>query len=190
MAMFSARQVAAVFGVSKETVRTWSETFADYLSPLANPGRGRARRFNDDDMAVFQLVADLKDAGQTYAEVEEALRQGERGSPPDLAPGDLQSLITSETEKRLMLQLETLQKQLVQAYQERDRALAETERLRQTQLENAGFRAKIEALELQLEEAKKTGMAQMEEIKTLQESLGQLRGEMKYLLRGRQDDNQ
>ena len=81
--MYSSTHVATIFHVSTETIRNWSDEFSRYLSFMANPGKGRTRTFNDDDMTVLSLIAEMKRKGSTFEEIHVALGQGQRGDSPD-----------------------------------------------------------------------------------------------------------
>jgi len=74
-------QIAQRLGVSPATLRRWSAQFAAYLSPDAGEagqfdrgGYGH-RRYSEDDAAILTLIKDLLTAGQSYAQVQEALEQ-------------------------------------------------------------------------------------------------------------------
>ena len=142
---YNSRQVAALFGVALETIRNWGSEFQDYLSPLANPGQGRHRKYNPEDLAVFALVRDLKEKGLSYNDVHTALRGGERGRPPELAPNQVQAIVVSERERRLAIEVQTLQATISQL----QNRLAETEA---AQKEVEELRRKTVVLETRLEE--------------------------------------
>ncbi len=50
-------QTARVLGVNIQQVKTWAWLFKDYLSPQANPIKGRARAFTDSDVLALMHVA-------------------------------------------------------------------------------------------------------------------------------------
>ena len=68
-------QVAALLGVHPNTVRAWCGEFADVLSDSA---RSRPRLLSPSDVAVLQLVAQLRAEGLTYSEVLQRLRETPR----------------------------------------------------------------------------------------------------------------
>ena len=82
---YKSKDIQRLFDISAETVRTWSEEFQVYLSPTATPGHGRHRVFSREDLEVFALVAEVKNAGQTYEDAHVQLKMGQRGVIPDLA---------------------------------------------------------------------------------------------------------
>jgi DNA-binding transcriptional MerR regulator len=177
--MYTAKQSAAIYGVSSETIRTWSEEFSDYLGPTANPGRGRGRSFAQSDMEVFSLISEMKQQNYTYADIHVALKSGERGTPPDIDPKEVQQLITTEGERRMMLQIENLQRELTKAYQERDKALQQAQRTQELEIENARLQERLDAVSQQLEDAK----SKMDDMDELREHVGELRGELKAVMR-------
>lgn len=81
---YSTAQVAAMFEVSAQTIRRWTEEFRPHLLPGATPEQGRTRMFADKDMQVFALVAVLKAEGKQYEDIHAALGAGERGSVQQL----------------------------------------------------------------------------------------------------------
>lgn len=83
--------VCALFHVSRQTVSNWADEFARHLSIAANPPTGRHRQFNDDDLEVLALVAQMKDTGMLYADIHASLDNGQRGDiprPSDLIPAE------------------------------------------------------------------------------------------------------
>lgn len=163
---YNSRQVAALFGVALETIRNWGSEFQDYLSPLANPGQGRHRKYNPEDLSVFALVRDLKEKGLSYTDVHTALRNGERGQPPELAPNQVQAIVVSERERRMAVEVQTLQATVMQLQHrlaEAEAAQKEAEELRrktivlETRLEErqGHHEERIADLSRQLEEARK-----------------------------------
>ena len=73
---FSPKAAAVIVGCGGSTIRTWSREYAEFLSPGANPGDGSARLFSEADLAVLQLVRDIRQReALTTAQVVERLRQ-------------------------------------------------------------------------------------------------------------------
>lgn len=125
--MQTTKQLSDFLNVSTETVRGWSIEFARYLSPTATPSAGRHRRFTDNDMRVFTLIAELKNSGLLYEDIHAALTSGQRGDLP--TPGAL--VIRSETGAQLAIlehrireletERETLAAQLTEAQTQKAR---------------------------------------------------------------------
>ena len=79
-------ELAKRLGVSDQTIRSWSDRFAAFLSPLASPPASRdgpraVRTFTDEDAAALALVARLRSEARPYEEIAERLEAGERGEP-------------------------------------------------------------------------------------------------------------
>ena len=77
--MYQTKDVCENFNISRQTVRTWTSEFAEYLSPSATPEKGQQRNFSDEDMAVFALVHEVKQRGGTYENAHLQLKNGQRG---------------------------------------------------------------------------------------------------------------
>ncbi len=52
------------------TIRSYAVTFADQLSPAANPGHEQERRFDDRGVAVLRLVRELRNERMPIADVK------------------------------------------------------------------------------------------------------------------------
>lgn len=166
--------MATLFRVSRETIRGWSNEFGDYLSRDATPGEGRTRQFNDDDVRVFALVAEMKEAKMQYADIHAALQNGQRADPPANAT----ALVSNYDERRLAgleKQIGDLRSQLVDIRKERDSALAKIEAYKEVAEER---KAETERLrldtqhtigELQREIGKLTALLEMEREKNKDE---------------------
>lgn len=79
---YSTRHISQLFGVSPQTVRSWSIEFADFLSASATPGEGRRRQFTEDDLRVFALIREQKKAGMLFEDIHIALQNGLLGDLP------------------------------------------------------------------------------------------------------------
>lgn len=53
---FGVSEVARVFEVNRDAVKTWGYHFAEYLSPQANPKKGAIRKFTLDDIRVLAYI--------------------------------------------------------------------------------------------------------------------------------------
>jgi DNA-binding transcriptional MerR regulator len=181
--MYTTKQVGAIFGRSHETIRLWAEEFQPYLEPLATPGKGRNRSFTEADLEVLALIAKMKEEGFNFEDIHQSLKHGQRGTPPGIAPEEAQSLVRTESERRLFIQLQELQSQLRLAYDERDRALQAAESARTFELQVARMESELAYLRTELEKEKSHSQAQTENEKLLHQQLGELRGELKMLRR-------
>lgn len=82
---YTTKDIAAIFKVSHQAVKTWARQFADYLSPTARPEEGKRRIFTDADMRVFALVRERTQRGDNFKDVHYALKSGQRGDVPAIA---------------------------------------------------------------------------------------------------------
>jgi DNA-binding transcriptional MerR regulator len=70
------------YSVQPNTIRAWSRTFADYLTPGANPGKGETRIYTGDDARVIAQVAAMRQERASYETIRAALAAGDRGQWP------------------------------------------------------------------------------------------------------------
>jgi DNA-binding transcriptional MerR regulator len=139
---YSSRHVCVLFGVAPETVRNWTEEFLRYLSPTANPGKGRHRGFSEEDMKVFALIADMKKQGRVYDDIHAALRNGQRGEAPALPADEMQALLITDQKHEFALQIQRLETEIGRLQQERDEVVSQ---LQPTRDENIRLQARLEA---------------------------------------------
>lgn len=165
---YTNRQTAALFGVSLETIRNWAYEFAEYLSPTANPGKGKHRLYSPDDLAVFGLVDDLKKQGRTYSDIHVTLKSGQRGYPPNLDPNEVQAIVVNEQEKRLSVEVEVLQRTCLQLQKQLDEA--------ETKVREA---EEVRATNIRLETLVET---QQQRVNELKEQLDKAQGRIEQLL--------
>lgn len=171
---FTAKQIGDLLNVSDETIRGWGERFAAYLSPGANPGARKSRLYTHSDLEILSLVSELKARRMTYDEIEASLQAGQRGTAPEITPGELSTLQSTEIQRRLTIQIEHLQRQV-------DILTTENAQIKQhdTELgqENAALKATIEALRGQLADQNKNA----DEIRRLERLIGRLEYEIETL---------
>lgn len=80
-------QVADLLDASGSTVRRWANEFSEHLSGGANPGKGTARQFTDDDLRILGYVASRTAAGVPVAEIARELPTAPLPSLADLGRG-------------------------------------------------------------------------------------------------------
>jgi len=83
-------QVAARFGVSVSTVRTWQREFMDWLEAEKQEyggGRRKATQYTANDLLVFSVVHRLTKEGQRYKDIRERLDEELAGATLEL-PGE------------------------------------------------------------------------------------------------------
>lgn len=81
--MFTTSGIQRLYDVSPQTVRNWTNEFAQYLSMSATPKAGQRRQYTLEDLTVFTLVKDMTDKGFTYEEIGVSLGNGDRGEVPE-----------------------------------------------------------------------------------------------------------
>ena len=140
--MATVSTLVELFGISKHTARTWAREFAPYLSAGAAPPRGERRRFSEDDLTVFALVAYLRGQNASYADIHDALAAGDRmnvpqptrelvvsgrtgtGTPlmpsPDFAPVEIFQLFAEKLTQQYQAQIRELRDEIERIGRERD----------------------------------------------------------------------
>jgi DNA-binding transcriptional MerR regulator len=81
-------QLAALLGVSDQTIRAWTETFAEHLSDSAKdrPMLGSRKAplyFTPDDQETMATAAALRQKKKSFDEINAALKRGEREPFPE-----------------------------------------------------------------------------------------------------------
>lgn len=185
MSEYKSRDVQRLFNKSNETVRLWSERFSQYLSPTAQPGQGRRRLFTSADLEVFAYIAEEKDKGKVYDDIDISLANGSRGSIPDTLTE--RSLVLEST-----LQLEAISRQLSVIQAERDEALANNRELHdekirlQTRLEEASARQSMIEAQAQKQAQQQAGELTKvrAEMRELLLEIGTLRAKLEMIQQG------
>jgi DNA-binding transcriptional MerR regulator len=146
---YSSRHACILFGIAPETVRNWAEEFLRYLSPTANPGKGRHRTFSEEDMQVFALIAEMKGQGRVYEDIHAALGNGQRGAAPALPAEEMQALVVSDQKQEAAFQVQKLEIEIVRLRQERDEAVTQ---LQPTRDEKIRLQARLEVAQERIQE--------------------------------------
>jgi DNA-binding transcriptional MerR regulator len=82
--MYTVSQVSKALGKSISTIqKIWTVEYAEFLSSKATPGKGKTRLYSDEDLAIFQTIALLRDQQMPHKQVKERLAEGERLEPPE-----------------------------------------------------------------------------------------------------------
>lgn len=147
---YTTRHAAALYNVSTETIRLWTIEFKQYLSPRAQPGKNKYRSYSVEDMEVLSLVAELKRQGLNFADIHVTLQSGQRGTPPDLPPAEVQQITSVDQERRLSLEVDYLQRALIQTKAELEETRALAEQVTQTREENIRLKSNLEYTEREL----------------------------------------
>ena len=177
--LYSTPEVAAFYKRTDQTIRAWAEEFVIYLSPTANPGKGKGRNFTLEDMQVLALVADMKDRSATYEDIHAALRAGQRGDIPSLSDGDMKLLKATEGEKRAVVEIQALQQHIVDLKERLNRAELRAAEADELKHEVVRSETKIEMLHSQLDASTKQIAALQEEVRKLSSELSREIGEAK-----------
>ncbi|MBL8152754.1 MAG: MerR family transcriptional regulator [Anaerolineae bacterium] len=143
--LYSSRHVATIFGVALETVRNWADEFERHLSPTATPGKGKHRMYSSDDLRVFALIAEQKKQGMVYDDIHGSLDNGQRGNPPPMYPDEVQALVIGEKEQRLSIEVEYLQRSMIQLQRQLDEARSELKAAEAAKEEKIRLEVKLES---------------------------------------------
>ncbi len=154
---YTSRHAVILYKVTAETIRSWTEEFSDYLSPTANPGKGRHRIFSDEDMQVFAYIQERKKQGAVFDQIHAELANGNRGNIPPLPPDEIQGLVSDQQERRLSFQVENLQLALNRLKQQYDDALVRAN-------EADELKAKYIQIETELNVIRRVDDARIEEL--------------------------
>jgi len=163
---FTSQQLEEMFSISRETVRAWVNEFGSYLSPTAQPPKGRQRHFTEEDLAVFALIADLKEKRWKFADIHPVLQAGERGEPPiDLLPDLFNFNQTDEASlKRSLEYAQGMIQKLTSRVEELENELATANETTNDQSHKiAALTAERDQLATQLKEAQKAVLAAYKE---------------------------
>jgi DNA-binding transcriptional MerR regulator len=151
--MPSVTEFARAYKTTPNTIRTWTAEFADHLNPAANPPKGQARTYTDQDAQVIALVGEMRQQYAGYEAIHAALRGGRRGTWPPKGEGS--PSVEDEPSTALVMRLTALvahyEGELSAVKQERDRLITERDREREARLaaekEAARLAGRLEAME-------------------------------------------
>ena len=160
MMNYGTNEAKSIYNRDEQTIRNWAIEFAEFLSPLANPEKGRNRAFTEDDMRVLDLIASLKDEGKQFIDIHAALKAGQRGKSPVVSPQEIRALSTGQIERRLTVEIQRLKDELALAQEQ----LNDIEAIRS---DNARLEERIKLREEQVE----TLMEQLKESQSKLEGL-------------------
>jgi len=158
-------QVAAMFGVSIETVRTWALEYESHLSPNANPGSNKRRQYNEDDLKVLALVHDLRDRNFSYHDIQMAIEKGQRGNISLPLPENVESLALA-TREQLFTEVKQLRYEIKRMGQELEEAKAYRD-------QTIALKAQLDAAQSQLEQIQDDLKEARQTIQELSREIGQ-----------------
>lgn len=149
--MYTTGTVAKLLGVSRETIRKWSnaDKFGGFMSAGATPAENINRQFNDDDVRIFAYIHKSKQIGLSEDEIAAGLETGQRADLDE----DIKTIVPASDRKQLSI----LQRQITEMKQS----------LLDAQAQHVKDETRIEFLEQHLTEAR-------EEIKRLNREIGRL----------------
>jgi DNA-binding transcriptional MerR regulator len=170
---------------SGPTIRNWAREFAEYLSPTGAPQEGKPREFTPDDMAVFDLVAKMKDQNKTYEEIHATLKSGMRGNPPDFDAETLAEITASAGKRQVDLEVQALQQVVMDLKNRLAAAQEQASLVEQVKLENRELQTSLRHIETDKEDLRKRLDTVLERVETLSKQLGEeyVRGVMDTLQR-------
>jgi DNA-binding transcriptional MerR regulator len=170
-------QVAAIYGVTPQTVNKWAREFADYLTAGAKPGGNKTRQFDSEDMMVFSLVSEMQKKHLTFSDIHASLKSGARGEPPLIEPEQIQAIVEGQTETRISLENERLKAMLIDAQTALQKAEKDLKRLREVEDENIRLKAQMEIKDQQQAELANHLKEQVEKLEARVEQLAKEAGQ-------------
>ena len=100
---FPPARAARQIGVPPNTLRAWCRTYAEFLSPGANPGQGEERRLTSGDVEQLRAVAQLRANDIPPEDIINRLRENPSTSteglprPPEPSTIDSKSVSGTDT---------------------------------------------------------------------------------------------
>lgn len=168
---FNTNQLVAHFGVSRQAIYDRANALADFLEPGAVPGGRKDRKFSEHDVQVMAFAHQmLKDENASFDEIIVALRQNPELPPAMLTDAEINEALTSDKEKRAILQVQVLMNEVTLLREDNARLKEDASRTKELELEVARLQAQLE-------------IATKVDTSTLYETIGELRGELNYIRR-------
>jgi len=140
---YSSSQVAAIYGITTQSVNRWAREFEEYLSEAAKPGGSKTRQFDKQDMEIFSLVSEMQKKHLTYEDIHASLKTGARGDAPLVDPDEIQAIVSAGGETRLALENERLKTMLIDAQDALKKARTDIVRLRETEDEVVRLKERV-----------------------------------------------
>jgi DNA-binding transcriptional MerR regulator len=87
-ANYPTKYAANRLNVTTNTVRNWSEQYAEYLSLSAQPGQQSERRFTEKDLTVLEYIKQLRSEGLKESEIKQRLAETRFADVEVLSPSE------------------------------------------------------------------------------------------------------
>lgn len=160
--------LARLFGVSDNTIRTWISTFDEFFSNQARAVNTKQRAYTEDDVIILATIAKLSADNYPHAVIKDKLKAGERVENPSEANFGVDTRMIPAAAMEQVIDSVELRVEIEQIRSERDRLL----------IELASRDEKIEQLQ---QENKDLGERLQSEIKDLQRALGRAEGRLEEI---------
>jgi len=178
--MYTNRLAGEYFGVSKNTIRNWSNEFVDHFSPTGIPGNNQTRNYTVEDMQVLAHIAERRAHQTPYATIHAELKSGQRGEMPDLDPSQIQIISATGRERQLNLEVDALKQNIMILRSELEKAKAQADEAQQLRDMNVELKVRLEIS--QETQTKFVETSQQSQAK-LEAQIQELTKEVKQLLR-------
>lgn len=104
-------EAAKIVDVSTQTIRDWSDRYAEFLSPSARPEKGEIRDFTEDDIRVLLTIKRDADRRLTPEEMIRILQSGDRVAEiPD--PVESEEEVPASEHAMALAKINALQREL------------------------------------------------------------------------------
>jgi hypothetical protein len=104
--MYTTAHAQKIFNVkSNQTIRNWINTYNEYFSATAKPGKGEKIVLTQKDMQVLHLIAT---SGKGAESIHASLKMGQLGDKPMYTPEEADLLVKGELEKMLTTRVSDL----------------------------------------------------------------------------------
>jgi DNA-binding transcriptional MerR regulator len=173
----TASEVGRLLGKTGQTIKNWTETFSEFLSPLATQ-KNKTRIFNSEDLRVLKLVKQMLDLGARTEEIALTLRNGDRAEIEDLQEISMSLQMNDLEAQRLELELNITRREIAKRDEE-IRVLREiAAQSKQTAEENIRLQERLQVMQEEIQNIRQ-GYSQQ---------LGQVAGIYLQTLRQREDE--
>lgn len=181
--MYTTRHAQRLYNVkSDQTIRNWIKEFQEFFSTNTAPGKGVDVQLTDEDMRVLSLIASMRSERRPTQDIYATLKSGQRGSPPEHTPEEMEALVKGDIEQYLATQLNELNYQIAELTDKLDQASQDAARLREAlqqerealiraQTERAGFERQLEAMTSEVQEIRRRYETQVQDERERSEKL-------------------